>query len=368
MEKLILPPIIASFSIARGLYLQNKREEAYNMNNRYRNDDRQGDLEAQVKTGLRKWGPIAGIGFAAVLAFGLSYKPVGQRDLGVVTSLGQYSRTLEPGPHFIVPIIEHMTPVDVQSNQSVEIGFRTINLEKGEFRGADDDENLKKEAQMLTADENIVWAPLVLQYKVDPARVTDYVFNIKDPERTIRLVGEAALRQTVGDYGVDEVLTSGRPEINAEVKEVAQELFDKYGFGIEVQNCYLQQTTAPSTEGVANAFRDVETARQTKDSRINDALSYQNRIVTQAKGDAGQIKALAEGQKATRIGEAQRDVGEFNLLLQQYLLDPVGTENRLYLETMELIYPNIDKRIFDSALAKGNILPILNLSGTNGGN
>lgn len=353
--------------------------EVYNMSN-YRNferTDRAEDLEAQVKKGLKKWGPIAGVGLAAVLAFTMSYRTVAPQNLGVVTSLGQYSRTLEAGPHFIVPIVESMAQVDVTTNKSVEIGFRTVkeakNGEGAVYRDASTgDQEMIDEAQMLTADENITWVSMVLQYKVDPTKVTDYMFNVRDQENTILKVGEAALRQAVGNYGVDEVITSGRAEIMAQIETETQRLFDIYGLGVDVQGIYLQSTGAPNTYGsdqsrgtVADAFRGVETARQGKDARINDALAYKNQITTEAMGNAQQIIALAEGEKATRIGGAQRDVGEFNLLYMQYMLDPLGTRNRLYLETMEKIYPNLDKTIIDSSLADGNVLPLLELN--NGG-
>jgi modulator of FtsH protease HflK len=348
------------------------------MNRNYTMTNRDDDLETRAKRGIKKWGPIAGIGLAAIVAFGLSYRTVAPQNLGVVTSLGQYSRTLEAGPHFIVPFIEGMTQVDVTTNKSIEIGFRTVKeattTQKAVFKDASNDPDMVDEAQMLTADENIAWVSMVLQYKVNPQDVTDYLFNVKDQEGTIRLVGEAALRQVVGNYGVDEVITSGRAEITDKIRQESQKLFDLYGMGITVQGIYLQSTAAPNLAGtdpakgtVSDAFQSVETARQAKDTTINDANTYKNQTVTQAEGEAQKIIADAEGQKATRVGAAQKDVAEFNLLLQQYMLDPAGTRSRLYLETMERIYPNLDKTIIDSSLTGGKTLPLLDLNGGNTG-
>jgi modulator of FtsH protease HflK len=341
-------------------------------NNRYREED---DIETKVIKGVKRWAPIASLGLAAVLGFGLSYRPVASQNLGVVTQLGRYDRTVSAGPHFIIPLVEGMQQVDVTTYHSVEVGFRTIREgttdRAAEYRDATNDNEMKAEAQMLTADENIAWVSMVLQYKVDPIKVTDYLYNVKEQEATVQRVSEAALRQVVGNYGVDEVLTFGRNEIAEKVKEETQKLMDEYKMGVEVTGVYLQSPRAPMEYGSTNkmtvfqAFQDVETQRQNKEAAINNAQAYKNKITTEAQGIASQTIAQAEGQKATRIGEAKQDVAEFNLLYQQYLLDPLGVKQRLYLETMEKIYPNLEKIIVDSSLVNKGMLPLFDLNGGN---
>ncbi len=338
-------------------------------------EEREDNLGEIVKKGARKWAPAAGIGLAAIMAFGLGYRPVASQNLGVVTRLGRYDRTLSAGPHFIIPFAESMKQVDVTTYHSVEVGFRTIkegtSNRSAEYKDATNDEGMKVEAQMLTADENIAWVSMVLQYKVDPINVTDYLYNVNNQEETIQRVSEAALRQVVGNYGVDEVLTFGRNEISQHVQEEAQKLLDEYGLGVQVTGVYLQDPRAPMEKGsltdmtVFQAFQNVETQRQNKEAAINNAQAYMNRVTTEAQGIASQTIAQAEGQKATRIGEAEQDVAEFNLLYHQYLLDPKGVRQRLYLETMETIYPNLEKIIVDSTLVDGGVLPLFDINGGN---
>jgi len=313
---------------------------------------------------------------AALTIFGMSYRPVSPSNVGVVTRLGTYARTEQPGPHFIVPLLEGMTPVDVMSNNSVEIGFRTVEEaahgKPAVYDSAASSDEMRQEAQMLTADENIAWAEVVIQYRVDPTRVTDYLFNINDPVSTIHGVGQAVTRQAVGNYGVDELLTFGRDEITQQIKLDTQKILDNYGAGVEIVGVYLQNPTPPDVAGsdsakgtVLAAFQNVETARQNMDQAINDAKAYENKVTTEAEGRANQLIADAEGVKVTRVGLAQRDVAEFELLLGQYLLDPLGTKSRLYLETMEKIYPNLQKYIVDGNLPGNGVLPLLNLNGGN---
>ena len=321
----------------------------------------------------------AGIAIAGIIAGALlTYRPIKPQNLGVVTRLGQYSRTAQPGPNFIIPLFEGMKQVDVTTTNTVEIGFRTIGIDKETgkplYLDALNDDEMKHEAQMLTADENIIWASMVIQYRNSAADVTDYLFNCEDPEGTLNEIGQAILRQTVGDYGVDEVLTFGRSQMEQIIEEETQKTIDLYQCGLDIITVQLQNTQPPHDTGtyadesgtlvtVADAFRDVESARQDKDGVINEARGYANRTITTAEGTASEIIAQAEGIKATRIGQAHRHVEEFNELLLQHKLDPEGTEFRLYVELMTDIYQDLDVTVIDDELVQGGLLPFLDITG-----
>ncbi len=301
-----------------------------------------------------------------------AYKPVDQKELGVVTTLGQYTRTARPGPNFIVPVVQRMHKEDVQTTRKVEIGFRTLPAKKGEkpqYRDALTDDEMRTEAQMLTADENIIWASMVIQYRVRPSGVEDYKFNLEDPHRALNEVGRATLAQNVGDYGVDEILTFARAEIEQSIKEDTQSIMDLYDSGIEVIAVQLQQTQPPNLKGtdkevtVAEAFQDVESARQHKEELVQQGQSYAYDVVESARGEAAKKISDAQGDKATRVGDAQADVSEFNDLYTEFQENPEGTRYRLYVETMQETYPELEKIVVDDELLKRGMVPIFDLEG-----
>lgn len=347
-------------------------------NSDYRYDSEEEDLEQKVRKGVKKWALPVAIGVAAIAAFSLSYRPIASQNKGVVTKLGMYDRTLSSGPNFIIPIIESVKQVDVMTTYSVELGYRTLDEGKSGksavYLDAEDDLGMRAEAQMLTAEENIAWVTMVLQYQVDPLKVTDFLYNVEDPKETMQKVSEAALRQVVGDYGVDEVLTFGKEEIAQKVRAEAQEMLDEYKMGVIVTGVYLQNPRAPDEKGtsgmtVSTAFQNVETQRQNKEAAINNAQAYYNKVTTEASGAASEILSQARADRSTRIGEAQQDMAEFNQLYRQYLLDPMGVMYRLYVETLEDIYPSLDKNIVDNSLIDSGVIPLIDLNnGNNGGN
>ena len=215
---------------------------------------------------------------------------------------------------------------------------------------------------MLTGDLNIAHVEWTVQYRIKSAK--DYLFNVADVEGTIRDVSEAVMRKLVGDRSVDEIITIGRAELRIEARELTQQKLDGLGCGVELKELNLQDVGPP--EEVKEAFNKVNTARQKKDEVINQARAQRNKEVPAARGAAeGMIKG-AEAYQKQKVLEA---TGEANALLLRnaaYLKARPETRLRLYLETMEKVLGQSQRKIFIDESVKG-VLPHLDLGGPKGG-
>ena len=214
---------------------------------------------------------------------------------------------------------------------------------------------------MLTGDENIVDAELIVQYKIkDPL---NYLFNFIGPELTMREASEASLRTVVGRHNIDEALTSGKLMIQEETKELLQSILDKYETGVQVVAVQLQDVSPPKQ--VIDSFKDVASAKEDKNRMINEAEGYRNNVIPKARGEAQAMIREAEGFREARISRAEGDVAKFKAILKEYSKAKDVTRKRLYLEAMEEILPGLEKYIVPSG-EDGNLLNLLNLGGTKG--
>lgn len=273
---------------------------------------------------------------------------VAQDELGVVTRFGAYVRTTLPGLHFKLPSpIEHVETPAVRKVRATTVGFRQ--------RGTQEQDR-PNESLMLTGDENIVDIDLVVQYHITDAK--NYLFNIRNQPQAVHDVAETALRGIIGNRPIDDVLTIGKAEIQIQVKEAMQAILDKYETGIEVLNAQLKDVSPPSA--VDSAFKDVQSAKEDKDRFINEAKGYRNTVIPEARGKAAQIIAGAEAYREEVINRAQGDAHRFLAQYKEYKKAPEVTRKRIYLDTMEEIYPNINKIIISKD--QGGVLPILPLS------
>jgi membrane protease subunit HflK len=251
------------------------------------------------------------------------------------------------------PIETVQTP-KVTEVKRIEIGFRTVG--KNQFR------TVEQESIMLTGDENIVDAEMIVQYKLkDPEA---YLFNFVRPVLTVREASEASLRTVVGRHGIDETLTSGKLMIQEETKALLQSILDKYNSGILVVAVQLQDVSPPKT--VIAAFKDVASAKEDKNRLINEAEGYRNDIIPKARGEAQAMIREAEGFKEARIKRSEGDVAKFKAMLKEYKKAKSITKKRLYLEAMEDILPGIEKFIVPDGEG-GNLLNLLNLTGNGKG-
>ena len=214
---------------------------------------------------------------------------------------------------------------------------------------------------MLTGDENIVDAELIVQYKIKEP--INYLFNFIGPELTMREASEASLRTVVGRHNIDEALTSGKLMIQEETKELLQTILDKYETGVQVVAVQLQDVSPPKQ--VIDSFKDVASAKEDKNRMINEAEGYRNDVIPKARGEAQAMIREAEGFREARISRAEGDVAKFKAILKEYSKAKDVTRKRLYLEAMEEILPGLEKYIVPSG-EDGNLLNLLNLGGTKG--
>lgn len=296
-----------------------------------------------IKNGNRILLPL---GIVLVIASGIYIVPAQSQSLEF--TFGKLTAVKESGPKFIFPYIQTKTIVDVTSINRKEIGFRTA---EGGFA------EVEEEAQMFTADENIVLAEGVLQYKIKDLKA--FWFNIKDKDAIIRDVTQASMRQVIGSKTLDEVLTSGKSLIQQEIRDLIQGRFDKYNAGLHVTEFQLQDVQPPKE--VIEAFKSVQSAKETKVRLENEALGYANSIIPVAQGEAQKIINEANGYRAARIATAQGDASNFNLIYAKYKDGPEITKKRLYYETMEKVFPNTKKIIVDEKF-KGQIINIIGKS------
>ena len=308
-----------------------------------------GDQEVKVPSLSLGALPIAGIGLVLWLLTGIYV--VGPDEVGVVQTFGKYSRAAQSGLnyHFPYPFEKVSTP-KVTEVKRIEIGFRSI--------GKNQYQTIERESLMLTGDENIVDAEMIVQYRIkDPVA---YTFNFIKPELTVRQASEASLRTVIGRHNIDEALTSGKFMIQEEAKELIQNILDKYNTGILVVAVQLQDVSPP--QQVIAAFKDVASAKEDKNRMINQAEGYRNDVIPKARGEAQAQIREAEGYKQARIARAEGDVAKFSAVLKEYRKAKGVTETRLYLETVEDILQNAEKIIVPDGKGNGNLINLLNLN------
>ena len=312
-----------------------------------------GDQEIKIPDFNFRLLPLLGAALALWLFTGVYM--VGPDEVGVVRTFGEFTRVAQSGLnyHFPYPIEQVNTPA-VTEVKRIEIGFRT--LRNGQYR------SVEKESLMLTGDENIVDAEMIVQYKIkDPVK---YLFRIVEPELTVRQAAEASLRTVVGRNKIDETLTTGKFKIQEETKIQLQLILDKYDSGIHVVAVQLQDVSPPKE--VIGAFKDVASAKEDKNRMVNQAEGYRNNIIPKARGEAEAMIRDAEGFKQARIKRSEGDAVKFTTILREYRKAKSITQKRLYLETMERVLPNIEKIIIPDKNS-GNMLNLLNLNPGKGG-
>ncbi|PCI23085.1 MAG: FtsH protease activity modulator HflK [Piscirickettsiaceae bacterium] len=269
------------------------------------------------------------------LATGIYIVDEGNR--GVILRFGKYHETTLPGPHWRFPKpIDNALIINVDQQRFIEVGYRS---------GANQQaiSAVRKEALMLTEDENIIDVRLAVQYKVKDAQ--DYIFNVRAPEVTLKQSTESALRAVIGKSKMDFVLTEGRSEVVAKVEIELQAMLDAYGTGLIVSSVNLVEAQPP--EEVQGAFSDAIKAREDEQRYINEAEAYSNEVIPKARGAASRIVQEAEAYEQRVISEALGDASRFSQLLVQYEAAPEVTRKRLYLETMEDVLGNSRKVIMD---------------------
>ena len=328
------------------------------------------DLEEILRRGqdrLRRvlpGGNLGGRGFALIVLgvlvlWGFSgFFRVEPDELGVVLRFGKQVREVQPGLnyHLPYPIEKVLTPKALRINK-IDIGMRIVDDLR---RGGTTTRDVPEESLMLTGDENIVDVDFSVLWKVKPTGVGDYLFNIQNPEGTVKAVAESAMREVVGRSEIQPILTGARQTIENAVQELMQRTLDHYGAGILVQQVQLQKVDPPSQ--VIDAFRDVQAARADLERAINESQTYANRVVPEARGRVAQITQAAEAYKQQTVAEATGQTARFLKIFEQYKKAPDVTRERMYLETMERILSGTDKIILDSGGGGSSVVPYLPLN------
>jgi len=278
-------------------------------------------------------------------------------EQGVVRRFGKVVRITEPGPHYRLPSpIEKVDKPKIQQVRRIEIGVETISPgPPARYRFH------PEESMMLTGDEQIIDAQIIVQYKIKDA--ADFLFNVRNlegPQGTIKDAAEVSLRQVVGERPIDDVLIREKLQVEIDIRTLIQEIVDRYESGVRIIEVKLQ-TVQPPKE-VAASFNDVVSAKEDKDKLIQEAEGYKEDIIPKARGEARSIVLAAEAYKEEKIKRAQGDVAKFLAVLIEYEKAKDVTRKRLYLETMEKVLPGIKKFIIDSETSEG-LLKLLPLEG-----
>ncbi len=289
------------------------------------------------------------IALFVVIVFFSSFYNVTEQENAVVTQFGKIVRVDTAGLHFKIPFLQSVRKVDITTH-GTGIGY-TVS-EKGQ-NITDNSEGI-----MITSDFNLLNIDFYLEYRVsDPIA---YLYNSKEPEYILRNIALASIRSVVSNYTVDEAMTTGKSQIQADVKAEMVEELEEQKIGLSVVNISVQDSEPP-TETIIQAFKAVETAKQGADTAKNQAFQYQNEQVPAAEASADKIIQDAEAEKNARIAEAQGQVARFNAMFEEYKLNPLITKKRLFYETMETILPDVKVIITDGNTE--SIIPLGSFSG-----
>jgi membrane protease subunit HflK len=303
----------------------------------------------------------AGLAAGAWLLTGLY--TVAPQQVGIETIFGRYTGTTGQGLHYNFPYpIGGVVKPNVGQVNSIPVGYRAGIGAQG--RGRD----MPEESLMLTGDENIVDLDFEVQWRVNPLKASDYVFNLENPEGTIKAIAESAMREVVGRRNIQPILTNEQSSVAQEVKEITQKALDDYGAGVRIEVVQLVSVNPPPE--VRPAFIDVNAAQQDAERAQNEARTYASREVPQARGKASQIVQAAEAYRTQATAEATGQAARFQQVYDSYKAAPAVSRERIFIETMERVLGSVNKVIIDqgsagagaSGAAAAGVLPVLPLS------
>ncbi len=262
------------------------------------------------------------VAIAGLLAGG-SWYTVKEEEQAVVCTLGKPRAVTEPGLHFKVPLIQSVQKVNT-TIQGMSIGYQS--------------EEAEEQAMMITGDYNFIHVDFYAEYRIsDPVKA---VYASQDPVLILKNIAQNCIRTTIGSYSVDSVLTTGKNEIQSNIKEMILDKLEGFDIGIQLVNITIQDAEPPTTE-VVNAFKAVETAKQGKETALNNANKYRNEQIPGAKAEADRILQEAEAERQSRINEAEGQAARFNSMYEEYVKYPTITKQRMFYETMEEVMPDL---------------------------
>lgn len=330
------------------------------------------DLEDLLRKGqdrlqsMLPGGFVSGMGILLVLVvvvaiWGLSgFFRVQSEELGVVLRFGKHVRTVQPGLNYHLPYpIETVLLPKALRVSTLSVGMSILEDTGRRGRSMRD---VPEESLMLTGDENIVDVDFTVLWRIKPNGEGDFLFNIQNPEGTVKAVAESVMREVVGRANIQPILTGARTVTETSVQELMQKTLDSYNAGVLIQQVQLQKVDPPAQ--VIDSFRDVQAAQADAQRMQNEAQTYTNRVVPDARGRAAQIQQVAEGYREQAIAEAKGQSARFLKVYEEYKKAPDVTRERIYLETMERVLGGADKLVYDGGGANGSqgIVPYLPLN------
>jgi len=290
----------------------------------------------------KKIAVIAVIAIAAMMLISGSFYSIREEEQAVVCTFGSPQAVTTPGLHFKIPFIQTVEKVSTTIN-GFSIGYNST--------GAGE------EAMMITSDYNFLHVDFYAEYRVtDPVKA---LYASEDPVEILKNIAQNCIRTTIGSYTVDSVLTTGKNEIQSNIKQMIIDKLEVYDIGIQLVNITIQDAEPP-TEEVSMAFKEVETAKQGKETSVNNANKYRNEMIPAAEAEADRIIQEAEAEKQERINEANGQVARFNALYEEYINYPEVTKKRMFFEAMEAVLPGLKVIIQSSDGEMTTLLPLEN--------
>lgn len=305
----------------------------------------------------RKIGALIVVLLIAGLSFG-SFYSVSEQEQAVVTMFGNVIDTKTAGLYFKIPLIQQVTKVSTIT-YGMPIGYVMSNT-GDPMEDPNQDRVVEDESLMITSDFNFVNSDFYLEYRVsDPVK---YIYTSTSPEAVFKNLALASIRSTVVRYPVDEVITTSKSKIQADVRDKLMEELSRVDIGIEVVNVSIQDAEPPTAE-VKSAFKAVETAKQGAETAVNNANKYQSEQLPAANANADQITKAAEAKKEARIAEAEGQLARFNDIYKEYKNYPYITKKRMFYETLEEVIPHLDVIITDGKTS--TMYPLKSFTGDN---
>ncbi|WP_330672877.1 FtsH protease activity modulator HflK, partial [Anaerocolumna aminovalerica] len=299
------------------------------------------DFKNKARKPLKHIGLILLVIVAILMSFSSAYT-INEQEQAVLTTFGVAKTVAEPGLHFKIPFIQKVQKVNTTIN-GFSIGYDTAS-----------NETTEEEAVMITSDFNFVDVDFFVEYKViNPVKA---VYASQEPVSILNNLAQSCIRTVIGSYDVDSVLTTGKNEIQSVIKEKILEQLDFYDIGIQLISITIQDSEPPTKE-VMESFKAVETAKQDKETAINNANKYRNEKLPAAEAEVDKIIKSAEAQKEERINEANGQVARFNSMYKEYKKNPVITKERMFYEAMEEVLPELEV-IIDGTDGIDKVLPI----------
>lgn len=301
-------------------------------------------MNTQKKTDKKKTAlylKIAAIVMIALVLLNASYYTIQEEEQAVVCTFGSPKAVSTPGLHFKIPFIQTVTKVNT-TIQGFSIGY-------------DGNDESTPDSLMITSDYNFIFVDFYAEYRVtDPVKA---LYASEDPALILDNIAQNCIRTTIGSYTVDSVLTTGKNEIQANIKQMILDKLETYDIGIQLVNITIQDATPPTQE-VESAFKAVETAKQGKETALNNANKYRNEEIPSAEAKSDKILQDAEAQKQERINEANGQVARFNSMYEEYVKYPDVTKKRMFYEAMEEVLPELKVVIQGNDGTTSTVLPL----------